>query len=450
MSTTALADTIARYTEAHEQMQRVLAGTDRIKSLRARALEAFRRQGFPTPRHEDWKYTNLAAVERGAFQPAAAVPNVVADELPLLPFATGEAIRLVFVNGRFAPYLSDLPEDERSHPGVTVASMAYAVDQHEDTLQYLGTIADIETSGLTALNSAFLKDGAVVTLEADAVLDRPLYLVFLTVAQPAAVLVQPRIFVAAGRHSRLQLVEHHVSLGEPTNFTNSVSEFLVGEGAQVTHTIRQASATTSSLVQSVNVRLDRDARFVSHNVQTGASLARTDINVKLAAPGASTSMQGVFFPSGTQHLDTHTRADHLAPNTHSDEDYRGILDGAGRGVFNGKVVVHQDAQGIEAHQSSRNLLLSDQAEIDTKPELEIYADDVVCSHGATVGQLDEQALFYLRSRGLDAAHARQVLTYAFARDLLEKIDLAPVREDAATTVLGRLGGTTTMDLTELS
>lgn len=448
-SPTALADSVARYTQAHEQMQRVLAGTEEVKALRTRALEAFRRQGFPTTRDEDWKYTNLAAIEREAFQPAAAVPSIECGDLPLLPFADGEAIRLVFVNGRYAPYLSDVPDGAMD--GLTIASLAHAVDQQERVIDGIGTVADIDTNGLVALNTAFLKDGAVITVADDAVIERPVYLLFLTVEQPAAVLIQPRIYLRAGRHASLRLVEHHAALGAPTNFTNAVAEFVVGDGAALTHYVCQESALSCSLVQGIHARLERDASFVSHHVQTGARLARTDIDVALAAPGANTRLHGLFFATEEQHLDTHTRADHLQPNTRSDEDYRGVLDGRGRGVFNGKVVVHQNAQGIEAHQSSRNLLLSDRAEIDTKPELEIYADDVICSHGATIGQLDAQALFYLRSRGLSAELARQVLTYAFARDLIEQIDLEPLRRAATSAVLGRLGGgAIDMDMQELS
>ncbi|MEO0423996.1 MAG: Fe-S cluster assembly protein SufD [Pseudomonadota bacterium] len=435
--TTALADTIARYTEAHEQMQRVLAGSEAIKALRTRAIEAFTAQGFPTPRHEDWKYTNLARIEREAFQAAAAVPSVDGDALPALSFADGEALRLVFVNGRYAPSLSDAADAALA--GVHVASLAHAVDQEDERLDGLGTVASLESNGLVALNTAFLKDGALVTLDADVTLEKPLYLVFLSVEQAAAALIQPRVYLVAGRHARARVVEHHATLSEPTNFTNMVEELRLDDGARIDHYLLQDGAPTGSIVHSMNATLGRDANFTSHHLQAGSRLARQDIHVKLAAPGSSTVLNGVFLPSGEQHLDTHTRVDHLEPHTRSDEDYRGVLDGRSRGVFNGKVVVHKDAQGIEAHQSSRNLLLSERAEIDTKPELEIYADDVVCSHGATVGQLDEQAVFYLRSRGLDEQRARQLLTYAFARDLIERIDLAPVREAATRAVLARLG-----------
>ncbi|MEM9387695.1 MAG: Fe-S cluster assembly protein SufD [Pseudomonadota bacterium] len=435
--TTALADTIARYTEAHEQMQRVLAGSEAIKALRTRAIEAFSSQGFPTTRHEDWKYTNLSRIEREAFQAAAAIPSVAADALPAMSFANDDALRLVFVNGRYAPSLSDA--EEVTTAGVHVGSLAHAVDQEDTRLMALGSVANLESNGLVALNTAFMKDGALISLDANVELDRPICLVFLSVEQAAAALIQPRVYVVAGCHARARIVEHHATLGEPTNFTNMVEELRLADGAHIDHYLVHDGARTGSVVHSLNTTLGRDARFVNHHLQAGARLARQDINVQLAAPGSSTVLNGVFLPTDEQHLDTHTRVDHLKPHTRSDEDYRGVLDGRSRGVFNGKVVVHKDAQGIEAHQSSRNLLLSERAEIDTKPELEIYADDVVCSHGATVGQLDEQAVFYLRSRGLDEQRARQVLTYAFARDLIERIDLAPVREVATRAVLARLG-----------
>ncbi len=432
---TALAETIARYTEAHAQMQRVLAGTDAIKQLRSDALAAFSRLGFPTTRHEDWKYTNLRAIEREPFQPAAAVPSIEPADLPALGFGDGEAIRLVFLNGRYAPYLSDEPP----RPGVHVGSLAHAVDQQDDRLARLGTCADIESNGLVALNTAFLKDGVVVTVDPGTALDLPIYVVHLAVEQSAAVLVQPRLYLLAGSNTRATVIEHFAALGEARHFTNTVGECFLDGGAHVTHYTLQADASGGAHVHNLNARLGRDAHFTSHNLQTGARLARTDVNVQLAARGGATVLNGLFLPGAGQHMDTHTRVDHLEPHTRSDEDYRGVLDGNGRGVFNGKVVVHPQAQGIEAHQSSRNLLLSEQAEVDTKPELEIYADDVICSHGATVGQLDEKALFYLRSRGLEEGLARQVLTYAFARDLVERIDIEPLRRQAVSTVLGRLG-----------
>jgi Fe-S cluster assembly protein SufD len=439
---TALAETIAHYTQAHAQMQRVLAGTAGIKALRSEALDVFRDLGFPTTRHEDWKYTSLRAIEREAFQPAAAIPNITADELPVLPFAAEKGpVRLVFINGRFAPYLSELHDLE----GVHVGSLAHAVDQQDDRLAHLGRTADLRANGLVALNTAFLKDGALISLDDNAAPDRPIYLLFLSVAQSAAVLVQPRVYLVAGRNANATVIEHFAGIGDSANFTNCVGEYHLADGARISHYKLQEDARGSSHVESLNATVGRDAHFASHNLQFGARLSRTDINVKLSAPGAGTLMNGLFLPTEGQHMDTHTRVDHEAPHTTSNEDYRGVLDGNGRGVFNGKVVVHENAQKVEAHQSSRNLLLSERAEIDTKPELEIYADDVICSHGATVGQLDEQALFYLRSRGLAESLARDVLTYAFARDLVDRIDVAPLRERIAGAVLGRLGADTSLE-----
>jgi Fe-S cluster assembly protein SufD len=432
---TALAQTIAHYTQAHAQMQRALGGSDALKALRSDALEAFRDQGFPTTRHEDWKYTSLRSVEREGFQPAAAVPNISAEQVPALPLGEVDAIRLVFVNGRFAPSLSE----ELREPGIHVGSLAQAVDKQDPRLARLGSGANARSNGLVALNTAFLKDGALIALDDDVVLDRPIYLLFVSIGQPAAALIQPRVFLTAGRHARAKVLEHFAGMGEASNLINHVGEYLLDDGAALTHHTLQDEATTGWHVQNLNVSAARDAHFTSHSLQLGARLARTDINVRLAAPGASTCLDGLFVPGDGQHMDTHTRVDHLQPHTLSNERYRGVLGGNGRGVFNGKVVVHPNAQKIEAHQSSRNLLLSERAEIDTKPELEIYADDVICSHGATVGQLDEQALFYLRSRGLSETLARDVLTYAFARDLIEDIELGPLRERMAQAVLSRLG-----------
>ncbi len=225
----------------------------------------------------------------------------------------------------------------------------------------------------------------------------------------------------------LACVKHFVGEGETRNLTNAVTELELAEGSRVDHYRLQEESRACFHVGSMHARVERDACFVSHNLQLGAAMGRVDIDVELSEPGAQVTLNGIYFVDGRRHVDNHTRVDHFAPYTASDENYRGIVDERGRAVFNGKAVVHQDAQKIEAHQSNRNLLLSEQAEVDTKPELEIYADDVKCSHGATVGQLDANALFYLRSRGIDQKVARGLLTFAFAETVASRIALSPVR-----------------------
>jgi Fe-S cluster assembly protein SufD len=264
------------------------------------------------------------------------------------------------------------------------------------------------------------------------------YLVFVSRENGHRVAVHPRVQVKVGNASALQLVEHHISLGAADNFVNSICEIDLGDGSRVEHIRLQDEADTGFSIAGLHVRQARDSEFVSHNYCLGGALARNDVVVLLEEPGAHCTLNGLFMVRGSQHVDNHVRIDHLAMHTQSEQNYRGVADGRARGVYNGKVVVHVGADKTDAIQSSKNLLLSDKAEIDTKPELEIYADDVKCRHGATVGQLDADALFYLRSRGIDLETARALLTYAFAEDVVVKAGVDAVRDLLDTRILGLL------------
>jgi Fe-S cluster assembly protein SufD len=278
------------------------------------------------------------------------------------------------------------------------------------------------------LNAAFCDDGLLIELDAGSEIAEPVYVVHVTTGRNQSPALHSRIIVEAGRDARAILLEHHVGLSAREAYVNCVTDVQLGEGARLEHYRIQEESAQSFHFAHLDARLGERASLVDHRVALGGALDRTDIDIHLDGPGAEVRLHGLFVADDRRHVDTHTRVDHVAPRTFSDEDYRGLAGDHGRGVFNGKVVVHRDAQQIEARQSNRNLLLSPDAEIDTKPELEIYADDVKCSHGATTGQIDPTALFYLRSRAIPEAEARSLLTHAFAATVIERMSIGPARE----------------------
>jgi Fe-S cluster assembly protein SufD len=280
---------------------------------------------------------------------------------------------------------------------------------------------------MAALNAAFMSDGAYIYLPDDAVIEDPVHLLFITTNQDEPLAVYPRVFVEAGANTRLTVVESYGSRGESQNLTNTLTEIVAQAQARIEHYKIQRESVSNYHLGKVCIEQGRGAQIISYSIALGAALARNDIAVRLGVEGAAVTLNGLYMVRGRQHVDHHTRIDHLSPHTSSEEFYRGVLDGYARAVFNGKVVVHEGAQKTDARQANQNLLLSRNAEVDTKPELQIYANDVKCSHGATVGSLDENALFYLRSRGINQDTARSLLTYAFAEEVLKGIGLAPIR-----------------------
>lgn len=394
-----------------------------LKGLRSEAMGAFAINGFPTTRDEDWKYTSMARIEQGKFSFLAAAPTILgADDIAAL--ALPGAHRLVFVDGRHAPGLSSL---SKLPDGITVASLAAMLERNPETLRiWLARPGVGRAAGFAALNTACMTDGAYVHLAPGTILERPLQLLF--VATTPALASHSRNLVVAEANSRACIVEHHAAVpGAAAYFTNIVSDIVVGQGACIEHHKLQEEGTQAFHVAAVNAELARDSHFMSTSFALGGVLARTDINVGLQAEGADCTLDGLYLADGRQHMDHHTRIDHARPHGTSREFYKGVLAGAARAVFNGKVIVHPGAQHSDAEQINRNLLLSEQAEIDTKPQLEIWADDVKCSHGATVGQLDPEQIFYLRARGMAEAEARTLLTHAFAAEMVERVHPAPLR-----------------------
>jgi len=403
-----------------------------LRLLREEAWERFQALGYPAPHDEDWRGTNLVPLAATTFQAARPQPLATLDS-PLGELGCGN--RLVFVNGWFAPELSqhkDLP------PGVQVINFGNEQADGAALAAHLGRYARFEQAAFVALNTALFHDGALIEIDRRVELDEPLLVVHLAVPGPEPVAYYPRTLILAGRASRAAVVEVFAGPPGARYFANAVTEIFAAEGALLDHYKIQAEGDQAFHIATVQAVQDRSSILNSHNVSLGASLARNDINSLLDAEGAECNLNGLFLASSSQHVDNHTRLDHASPNCSSRELYKGILSGTASAVFNGRIIVRKDAQKTNAIQSNKNLLLSSAATINTKPQLEIFADDVRCTHGATVGQLDREALFYLQSRGIPQARARSLLIEAFAGELLEKMRWRPLTEALASGLALRL------------
>jgi Fe-S cluster assembly protein SufD len=411
------------------------SGLQWLSDTRQGALDRFAGLGFPTPRLEDWRYTRVAPIEKRSFHAAlgaAEAPDGAEIERHLLPGL--DCQRLVFIDGRYVEALSTRPSGA---DGVRVASLAHVIESSPELLeQHLGRYADADRHAFAALNTAFMADGAVVHVAAGKSSEHPIHLLFI--ASGEEVVSHPRVLVVAEQGSRATVIESYASRTEGCYFTNALTEVALAEGARVEHYKLQEESTKAFHIATLQAHQAHGTHFASHSISFGAQIARNDITVTLDAENTFCVLNGLFMVDGRQHVDFHTLVDHAKPHGSSEETYKGILGGRSRGVFNGRIIVRPDAQKTDAHQSNNNLLLSRDAEIDTKPQLEIYADDVKCSHGATVGQLDEQMLFYLRSRGIGENEARGLLTYGFARDILERVEIAALRDKATNGLLQRM------------
>jgi Fe-S cluster assembly protein SufD len=394
------------------------SGDDALTTLRRAALDRFTATGFPTSRDEDWKYTNLRRFESRSFALAERGPVAPHEE----NWIADAGARIALVNGRAISNLSS-PQP----PGVTVLTFGqWIANSPGEVADFLAKNTDPSAPAFDALNTAFFEDGVLIDIADGVTLDQPIYIVHQWTGASSC-MAHLKVFVRAGRRSQLTLIEHYLGAEEAESFTNAVTHFDLQSGARVSHYRLQQESTRGFHMAHVEARLNSDSRYMCHDVAFGSTLARTHIGASLLGTGADAQLRGLFAPNGNQHLDTYTLVDHAAAHTVSTEEYRGIAGGRGRGVFRGKVIVRQDAQKIDSRQSSRNLLLSPTAEIDTRPELEIYANDVKCSHGATTGQLDATALFYLRSRGLSDDEARRLLIRAFAESILSGMESQPVK-----------------------
>ncbi len=433
-----IATEIETYQDQHEAFRKQEASAPSwLSQLRQKGLETFTRLGIPNRRLEDWRFTNVAGLTDRTYDLMPPVTSSDHHVESLLQRATldSEAYRLVFINGRFSAEWSavaDLPS------GVVIEDLAGSIRSLPNEMKgILCDNLDIDDSPFAALNTAFLDDGANIAIDDSVTLDRPIHLVFLSVGEGQGV-SHPRILIRIGKDSKAQVIESYLGVGD-SYFTNAVTQIEVDASAKLEHHKLQHEQLGALHLAATHVNQQADSDFRSHYFSFGASLSRNEINCKLDGERIETTLNGLYMPTGNQLMDCRTRIDHAKPNCNSHELYKGILDDEARGVFNGKIFVHQDAQKTDAKQSNQALLLSDDAVVNTKPQLEIYADDVRCTHGATIGELDEKALYYLRSRGVPLELARKMLIFAFANDVVLAVEVPAVRRHLESILLASHG-----------
>jgi len=406
-----------------------------LRDVRRSAADAFGRMGIPTTRDEEWRVTNVAPIADTPFVSAPLV-TVSPEEAArfLVPGLAGPL--LVFVNGRYAAELSapGLPA-----AGLTVATIGDALERDPESLEpFLARHSDSAVHPFAALNTALFDDGALVAVADNTVADLPIQLVFLSTATAAPAMSAPRVLVVLGRNSQARVIETFAGVGPASGFTNAVTEVVGGDGAVLEHCRLQRESDSAFHIGHTAFHLGRSSRSSSHAFAFGGRISRHDAVAVLGDEGADCTLNGLYLAGGDQLIDNHTEIDHARPHGTSHELYKGILGGRARGVFNGRIRVRPDAQKTDAKQTNKALLLSDEAQVNTKPQLEIFANDVRCTHGATVGQLSQDALFYLRTRGIGLDDAKSLLVRAFAADVTSRIALEPVRAELDRLLAARL------------
>ncbi len=403
-----------------------------LDSLRQSALQYVSDSGFPTYKDESWKYTRIAPILEVPFKlPQAKTDHCLSIEaIDRLAGRFGE-IQLIFINGHFAPELSSLGLLPR---GVRVTNIASILSGGEASPPWPSPTRGEGREGkgqflhaFMALNTALTEDGAFIQIPENTIVEQPIHLVFLSDVGETPIMSHPKSIVLAGAKSRATIVEVYTGVLDHLYFTNTVTDIILDEGANIMHYKVQNEAPRAFHIALLNVRQGSGSRFTSHGVALGAALARQEVNVALTAPDAQVALNGLYLPRDGQYLDHPILVDHIAPHCTSHQFYKGIIEGKGRGGFYGRVIVRPGAMKTDANQTNKNLVLSESAQVDTRPRLEIFADDVKCAHGAAVGQLDEKAVFYLCSRGIPEQAARGMLTYAFANEMVERIPLIPLR-----------------------
>jgi len=433
---TALATGTNEYLEDFARLEKREGGNPAwIAPIRKAAISRFAEMGFPTTRDEEWRFTNVAPIAGAVFRRADPAAPALEDIRPFLLGATARN-RLVFVNGHFAPALSLAAWEP---DGVDLMRLRRLLGEAPDALAaHLTRYADYRRHAFTALNTAFLKDGAFVRIPAGQVVEEPIHLLFFSVPGAEPTVSHPRVLIVAEPGSRATFVETYAGLGDGVYFTNAVTELVAGEGSVVDHYRVQQESEQAFHIGMTRLHQHRGSNLASHALNLGGGLVRSEVHAVLDGEGCDCLLHGLFVLRGDQHTDNHLRVEHARPHGNSREAYRGILAGRSRGVFTGRIVVHKGASKTDAKQTNMNLLLSDAAQIDSRPQLEIFADDVKCTHGATVGQVDEDAIFYLRSRGVGVEAARSLLVYAFAAEAIRHVKIAALRERLRALLLARL------------
>ena len=416
---------VERYVAAFDAMKdRRPAGPVALEHARQTAISRFAALGFPTTADEEYRFTSVAPIAAMPFDRAPEHTVVAGADLTGHLYGAATAAELVFVNGRFQLALSSVAAVPA---GLTVSGLADALDVPE-VLRWLTKVASAESSAFTALNTAFFEDVAVIRLARGAVVEAPVNIVFLSTGSSAPTVSYPRILIVAGEQSQSTIVESHIGVGDGTYFSCAVTEAVVGPAAVVDHYRVQLERSHGYHYCRLQVQAEAKATFLSHAFSLGGAIVRNDLGAVLGGEGIDCTLNGLYVADGDTLVDNHTTIDHAMPHCGSHEVYKGILGGKAKGVFNGKIIVREDAQKTDAKQTNKAMLLSGTASINTKPQLEIFADDVKCTHGATVGQLDADALFYLQARGITRGDARALLIRSFAGDLVARVRFQPLRE----------------------
>jgi Fe-S cluster assembly protein SufD len=404
-----------------------VVATDVIQRLRQEGASRFAELGWPTTRLEEWKYTNLAPVGKIEWKNAPSAGILGADaDATLVGLAT---VELIFINGYLATMTGEAPA------GVALRDFASSAEERM-VEEHLGRYAGIENAAMTALNAANMQDGAVIEIAPNTQLSGFIHLLFI--GDGDGVWSHPRNLIIAGRGSSLTVIETFIGSGR--HLSNAVTEIVAADGAVVDHYKIVRVSNEAFHVGTVAIHQERSSNVTSRNISVGGAIVRNDIRGALTGPGATLALEGLFVATGTQHTDSHTVIEHISPQCDSHELYKGVLDGKGRGVFDGRIVVHKNAQKTVSRQENRNLLLSETAIIDSKPTLEIHNDDVKCNHGSTIGQLEDEPMFYLRSRGLSEEDARSLLVYAFAGEMVDRMKIEPVREQVRRAMFQHMPG----------
>lgn len=417
------------YREGYEEFKKNATGKGLawLEAIREQGISRFSELGFPTAANEDWRFTNVAPIARTPFSlirngreklsPRALKPY----EFPGL-----ETIDLVFVDGA---YSEELSKTGTLPGGVRVENLARAFESDEGLVkEHLSAYADFTDEAFTALNAAFMEDGGFVYVPSGVRLEKPVHILFVTTSRTRPTIESPRNLIVVEDNASAEVVEQYVSLDESVYFSNVVTELVAGENSSVGHYLIERESKKAFNISTLRAEQKRSSNIRSHSVLLGGALVRNNIHPVLVGEGCDSLINGLYMSTGRQHIDNYMKVEHKSPHCDSRQFYNGVLDGRSRGVFHGRIIVHKDAQKTDAKQTNRNLLLSDNAQIDTKPQLEIYADDVKCTHGATIGQMDENAIFYLRSRGIPNETARDVILSAFTSGTIESMHVREIRE----------------------
>lgn len=415
---------------------------DFVKEIKKISFEKLLEIGFPTTKVEDWKYTNILPIIETNFKPSNFTENwnnkeviekarILIENDPII--SNLSANQLVFVDGHFVEEISKIQLDDK----LQILPLRKALQKNPELIEkHFNKYSQIE-NGFNALNNLFFNDGLFLNVKDNLVEDEPIVVIFIQSGIEEQI-INPRNLIVVGSNSKVRLIETYISFTNSKNFTNAITEIFIAENSFIEHYKFQNESNAGYHIGKIQTHLERNSNFTSHNLTFGGLITRNDINIVLDGEGAESHFYGLYFSKDKQHVDNHTLVDHAKPHCLSNEFYKGILAENSRGVFNGKIIVRKGAQKTNAYQSNKNLLLSGNAKIDTKPQLEIFADDVRCTHGATVGQVDEDSLFYLRARGIDEKSARSLLVNAFANDVLSNMTFEPLRDKISDFVIDQM------------